>query len=91
MSSISRTSERERIESSLTPEKAKSHDRAVHAEEAKECGLEVEIEPLEDDTWSKIYELYYRINNRLTSPSLSTSKLIESGNAGFFRRSGRTK
>ena len=66
-----------------TPEKAKSHGRAIYAQEAEECGLKVEIKPLEDDTWSKIYELYYRINNRLTSTL--TSKLIESGSSSFFR------
>ena len=89
LSDMDESSIREKIKSFLTQEKAKSHGRAIYAEEAKECGLEVEIKPLKDDTWSKIYELYYRINNMLTSTP--ASKLIESGNSSFFRGSGRTK
>ena len=83
LSDMAEPSIRKKIKSFLTPEKAKSHGRAIYAEQAKECGLEVEVKPLKDDTWSKIYELYYRIDNRLTSTP--TSKLIESGNASFFR------
>ena len=72
---------REKIEVFLTPEKAKSHGRAIYAKEAKECGLNIEAIPLRDKTWSKIYELYYRINNLLNTTPLS--KLIESKDSVF--------
>ena len=89
LSDMAEPSIRKKIKSFLTPEKAKSHGRAIYAEQAKECGLEVGVKPLEDDAWSKIHELCYRINDGPTS--VPDSKLTESGNSGFFRRSGRTK
>ena len=81
MSGTRESSIRKKIEVFLTPEKAKSHGRAIYAKEAQKCGLSIETKPLKDETWSKIYELYYRINNLLTSTP--TSKLIESRDDGF--------
>lgn len=81
LSNIDEKSIKKRIEIFLTPEISKSHGRAIYAKEAKECGLNIETKPLRDKTWSKIYELYYRINNLLNSTP--TSKLIESKDSGF--------
>ena len=72
---------RKKIEVFLTPEKSKSHGRAIYAKEAKECGLNIETKPLKNETWSKIYELYYRINNLLNTTPVS--KLIESKDSVF--------
>ena len=81
MSNLEEDLIRKKIEIFLTPEKSKSHGRAIYAEEAKECGLNIETIDLRDKTWSKIYELYYRINNLLNSTL--TSKLIESKDSEF--------
>ncbi|MCY3826029.1 MAG: hypothetical protein OXG10_01425 [Candidatus Dadabacteria bacterium] len=86
MSSMGEALIRRKIKNFLTPKKVKSHGRAIYAEEVKKCGLNVEIKPLKDDTWSQIYELYYRINNLLSTTS--TSKLIESKNSSFFVAAG---
>lgn len=82
---LSKMSEK-RIKSSiknfLTPVKVKSHGRAIYADEAKNSNLIVDILPLKDDLWSDIYELYYRINNKLSTTK--TAKLIESKDSSFL-------
>ena len=82
MSEIEENTIRKKIGGFLTPEKSKSHGRAIYAKEAKECGLNIEIKLLRDKTWSKVYELYYRINNLLNTTPVS--KLIESKDSGFI-------
>ena len=86
MSSMTEASIRRKIKNFLTPKKVKSHGRPIYAEEVKKCGLDVEVKPLKDDVWSKIYELYYRIDNLLSTTS--TSKLVESKNSSFFVTAG---
>ena len=63
MSCMSESLIRRKIKNFLTPKKVKSHGRAIYAEEVKKCGLNVEIKPIKDDVWSKIYELYPRQAN----------------------------
>ena len=52
-----------KIKHFLTPEEVKVHGRPIYAEEAKRCGLTVEILNVKGDLWPLIYELYLRLNN----------------------------
>lgn len=81
LSKMSVKSIRDKIKVFLTPEKVKAHGRAIYAEEAKGCNLNIETKDLKDDTWSKVYELYFRLNNLLTTTQ--TAKIIESKDSSF--------
>lgn len=54
---------KQKIKRFLTPEEVKVHGRPIYAQEAKSCGLNVEIVDLKDKIWVLLYELYVRLNN----------------------------
>ena len=82
LSNISEANIKAKIKTFLIPEKVKSHGRAIYAEEAKACNLNVEIIDLKNDMWSKIYELYFRIDNLLSTTT--KAKVIESKDSSFY-------
>lgn len=63
------------IEIFLSPEYTKSHGRAIYYDEAKKCGLNVELLDVKSELWKNIYELYIRTNHFV---STQVSKCVES-------------
>ena len=51
----------------LTPKDVKTHGRAIYAQEAEKCGLNVDIMDLRGNFWRGVYELYYRLNNYVSN------------------------
>lgn len=47
----------------LKPEKTKTHGRPIYHEEAKNCGLNIELLDHNSDKWKKLFELYIRISD----------------------------
>lgn len=64
------------IKDFLSPEKVKVHARSIYAEEAKKCGLNIEIIDLKSNLWQIIYELYVRLDNCVSTNNVV--KCIES-------------
>ncbi len=58
----------------LTPEKTKSHGRSIFYEEAKNCGLNIELMDLKSKLWQHSYELFVRTENFTNS---KVSKCLE--------------
>jgi ATP-dependent protease ClpP protease subunit len=71
---------REKIKIFLTPEETKSHGRSIFYEEAKKCGLNIDIMDLRSNIWKYAYELLVRTDNFV---STKVSKCIESKEYGF--------
>ena len=65
----------------LTPERTKTHGRAICGEEASRCDLNIEQKDVTDDFWKLVYELYIRTNNLV---STKAAKCIESKNHSFI-------
>ena len=65
-----------KIKDFLTPEKVKTHGRSIYAQDALNMGLNVEIRDLKEKIWSIIYELYFRLNNFVSTNNVA--KCIES-------------
>ncbi len=72
---------RKRIGVFLSPEEVKVHGRAIYADEARKCGLNVRIEDVKSDFWASVYELYVRLNNFVSHDNVV--KCIESGVHSF--------
>jgi hypothetical protein len=53
----------EKIKIFLTPETTKSHGRSIFYQEAKSCGLNIELMDLKSKLWQYAYELYIRTHN----------------------------
>jgi hypothetical protein len=85
MSDLTEDVIREKIKMFLTPEQTKTHGRPIFYDEAKKCGLNVELMKPLDITWKIIYELYIRANNFV---STRASKLIESKDYSFSVQRG---
>jgi ClpP class serine protease len=68
----------------LTPEISKAHERPIRAEEAKSCGLNIELHDLHDPIWSLIYELGTRLDYCVSHDGVA--KCIESKNHSFISR-----
>jgi hypothetical protein len=66
------------------PEKVKVHGRPIYAEEAKECGLNVEIVNAKTTFWSFVEELHIRLRNFVSSNNVV--KCIESKDHFFAGR-----
>lgn len=64
------------IKDFLSPEKVKVHARSIYAEEAKKCGLNIEIKDIKSNLWQIIYELYVRLDNCVSTNNVV--KCIES-------------
>ncbi|MBA7470962.1 hypothetical protein ES707_06254 [subsurface metagenome] len=54
----------------LTPEEVKVHGRPINAQEAIDCGLNVEMVNLRSKRWSLIRQLYVRLNNFVSSDNI---------------------
>lgn len=70
-----------KIKDFLTPERVKTHGRAIYAEDAQRCGLNVEIKNIKEKFWSIVYELYVRLNNYVST--YNVVKCIESKDYSF--------
>lgn len=72
---------REGIKQFLTPEAKKSHGRPIYLEEARQCGLSVELLEPGGTLWEMVYELYIRTNDFVSNQA---SKCIESKQHSFM-------
>ncbi len=64
----------------LDPKATKTHGRAINPATARDCGLTIEEVDPKDDIWGKLYELYVRTDNYV---STSAAKCIESKEGSF--------
>jgi len=64
----------------LTPEETKSHGRSIFHEEAKKCGLKIDLMNLRSNLWKHSYELFVRLDNYTTTRA---AKCIESKEHSF--------
>ena len=51
-----------KIKPFLDPTFTKSHGRPIYSDVAKDCGLDVQVEDLKGALWTKVWELYVRLN-----------------------------
>ena len=73
---------KKKIEIFLTPEKGKKvHGRPIYAQDALDCGLNVEIRNVKERFWSVVYELYIRLNNYVSTNNVA--KCIECKDYSF--------
>lgn len=66
----------------LTPEKVKTHGRAISAQDAIHCGLNVQLEDLKGSLWGVVYELYSRLDHYVSTNNVA--KCIESEEYSFM-------
>lgn len=69
-----------RIKVFLTPEEKKSHGRAIYAQEAKACGLNVADISLKSDIWRLVYEIHLRASNFVNT---NAAKCVETSSDSF--------
>ena len=73
---------KKKIEIFLTPEKGKKvHGRPIYAQDALDCGLNVEIRNVKERFWSVVYELYIRLNSHVSTNKVA--KCIECKDYSF--------
>jgi len=87
LSGLSEKETRNKIKNFLTPEKVKTHGRAIYAEDAQNCKLNVETKDLKEKLWTMVYELYVRLNNFVSTHNVA--KCIESKNYSFVAKVGK--
>lgn len=75
MGGISAKDIKKKIQVFLNPRNVKDHGRAIYAKEAIKSGLKIEVKNVRDTTWNQVYELYYRLNNVVSSKGFA--KIIE--------------
>lgn len=63
---LSQSKIKQKIKRFLTPEEVKVHGRPIYAQEAKKCGLTIDLINVKDKLWSLIYELYVRLNRHVS-------------------------
>jgi len=85
-SSISKEEIKRKIKIFLTPEKVKTHGRPIYAQDALNCGLNIEIKNLKEKFWSTVYELYVRLSNFVSTNNIA--KCIESKDYSFRAKVG---
>jgi hypothetical protein len=69
----------------LIPEtKAKVHGRPINAEDAINCGLTIDLRPVNDPLWLLLYELYIRLDNYVSINN--NAKIIECYDKSFAAR-----
>lgn len=71
---------KKKIKVFLTPEETKSHGRSIFFDEAKKCGLKVELMDLKSQIWKLSYELFVRSSNYT---NVRVAKCIESKEHSF--------
>jgi len=71
---------KKKIKVFLTPEKTKSHGRSIFFEEAKKCGLNIELMDLKSKIWQLAYELCVRTHNFTVTRA---SKCVENKDFSF--------
>jgi membrane-bound ClpP family serine protease len=81
LSRLSQQQIKTKIKVFLTPEHVKDHGRPIYTEEALRCGLNVEVKELKEKFWSMVYELYYRLDNYVSTNNVAKS--IESKDHSF--------
>ena len=64
----------------LLPEHTKTHGRPIYYQEARDCGLEVELVDVHSETWQLVYELYIRTREFV---SRGSAKAMETATASF--------
>ena len=64
----------------LSPKMTKSHGRAIYADEAIACGLNVEKQALDSELWAICYETYIRMNQFCSG---NASKCVETADHGY--------
>lgn len=74
MTSLDEQAIKDRIKVFLEPSTKKVHGRAIHRQEAKDCGLNVRFWEVGSPEWESLYELYLRTNLFLYAQA---SKIIE--------------
>ena len=77
MKSRSESYIRGKIKPLLDPAYSKAHGRPIYPDVAKQCGLSVDVQDLRSGVWSKIWELYSRLDYLV---STAGCKVVESGN-----------
>lgn len=81
LSNLTPSQIRKKMQHFLTPEEVKVHGRPIYAQEAKNCGLNVDMIDLRSKRWALIRELYIRLNNYVSIDDIS--KCIECENYSF--------
>jgi len=71
---------KKKIEIFLTPKRTKTHGRPIYRDEAENCGLAIEKLSVKKRLWTKIYEMYIRSNNFVSTKAM---KCIESKEHSF--------
>lgn len=78
---------KKKVEIFLTPEKGKKvHGRPIYAQDALDCGLNVEIRNVKERFWSVVYELYIRLNSHVSTNNVA--KCIECKDYSFRAKVG---
>ena len=70
----------QKIKTFIDPKETIDHGRAIYIEEAKKTGLKIEHEELRSKKWTKLYELYLRVDNFV---SRSHVKCVENKDNSF--------
>ncbi len=71
---------KKKIATFLTPKQTKTHGRPIYRDEAKKCGLNIDILDHNNKLWRLIYELYIRTNSYVNTFAL---KCIETKNHAY--------
>jgi len=87
LSKLSQPKIKQQVRLFLTPEKVKTHGRAIYAKDAITCGLNVQLEDLRSPLWLTVYELYYRLDHYVSTNNVA--KCIECGGHSFLGTYGR--
>lgn len=76
----------EKVKMFLLPEDTKTHGRPIYADQAIECGLNVEKVDIQSELWEIIYEIYIRTEYYVSEGIQFTgvSKCIENANGSFI-------
>lgn len=80
MKGITKDDIKKKIKVFLTPEETKSHGRSIFFDEAKKCGLNIELMDLKSNIWKFSYELFVRTDNYTNTRA---AKCIESKEHSF--------
>jgi ATP-dependent protease ClpP protease subunit len=75
MASQSMTEVKKRIKAFTNPKVTMDHGRPIYHEEARTCGLDVDLHDLRSEIWAAIWALYVRLNY---FTEMRVSKVIES-------------
>lgn len=81
LSTLSEGRIKQQIKIFLTPKTVKVHGRPIYAQEAKSCKLNVDLRDVKESVWSLIYELYFRLNNFVSTHNVA--KCVETKEYSF--------